>query len=82
MSCLPWSLWGVKNKRILIGCRNRSCSIFRNIKLITGIISQIPQSDVIISWMEYEFGLTQTLDMFLSSSNMIYTPPAFLTDWS
>ena len=50
--------------------------------LIAGIPAQIPQSDVIASFMKHAAFLPFPDGLkFLSSTNMIYTLTACLTDW-
>ena len=50
-----WARFGVLTGNwILIGYKSRSFPIFWNFMLISGIPTQIPESDVIISWIEHE----------------------------
>ena len=60
---------------IMIGCKIKSFSIFRTLMLITGVPTQIPQSDGITGWMEHASFLPfpENFLKILKSPSMIYT---------
>ena len=68
-----------QNRSILIGCKTRSFSNFRNLMLLIGIPTQIPQSDAITSWMKHAAFLHfQDSFKLFSSPNTLHTLTAFL----